>query len=573
MKSQSAMVEETEHARRLRQIAHIDGLTGLPNRRLLGDRVQKAMAQSKRWGQQMAVARLNLDGLEAIYDRHGHAVGDQVLVLLARGMRRTLGKGDTLAHLEGNGFAVVLPGLDETEQSRPALTRLLEAAAEPVRVGELTLQVSASIGVSFYPQEEDTDADQLLRQAGQARHVARAAGKNRYHFFDRTEDSLTSGNPETLDRIRQALATGEFLMHYQPKVNMNSGAVIGVEALIRWRHPERGLMAPGDFLPIIDDHPLAGRVGEWGLETVLTQMDKWLEAGLAMPVSVNVGVGQLQQPGFFEHLGELLTEHPRITPSNLELEIVEGRTLEDAVHLTQLLTKGREMGLSFALDDFGSGHLSLNDLKGLPVDVLKIDPCFVREILESPEDLTILEAVLGIVAAYRRHAVAKGVETVEQGVMLLRLGCELAQGHGIAQPMEAEALPGWAAAWRPDPRWGEACSVSLDDRPLLRAGVEHRAWAAAIEAFLRGESTFEPRLSRHQCQFGAWLYAEGPAGRSSLPAFQAIVAAHWRIHALAAGIVKFHTQGRTAEGLARLGELKDLVDKLADLLNDFGQQK
>jgi hypothetical protein len=216
--------------------------------------------------------------------------------------------------------------------------------------------------------------------------------------------------------------------------------------------------------------------------------------------------------------------------------------------------------------------MSLTELKGLPVDVLKIDPVFVRDILENPDDLAILEGILGLTAAYRRHAVAEGVETIEQGLMLLRLGCELAQGYGIAQPMPAAEFPAWAASWRPDPRWTEAFVVDVDERPLLHAGVEHRAWAAAIEAFLKNESTQEPRLSRYQCQFGAWLYGEGPAGRSSLPAFQPIVALHWRIHALAAGIVKFHTQGRDEEGLARLGELKDLVDKLADLLNAFGQK-
>jgi hypothetical protein len=165
------------------------------------------------------------------------------------------------------------------------------------------------------------------------------------------------------------------------------------------------------------------------------------------------------------------------------------------------------------------------------------------------------------------------VETVEQGLMLLRLGCEMAQGYGIAQPMSADKIPGWVAAWRPDPRWIEAFSVSVDERPLLHAGVEHRAWAATIETYLKGECDQEPRVSRHQCQFGAWLYGDGPAGRSSQPAFQSIVALHWRIHALAAGLVKFHVQGRNDEGLARLGELKDLVDKLADQLNAFGQKE
>jgi EAL domain-containing protein (putative c-di-GMP-specific phosphodiesterase class I) len=348
---------------------------------------------------------------------------------------------------------------------------------------------------------------------------------------------------------------------------MSTGKVVGAEALIRWQHPQRGIVSPAEFLPVIQDHPLAIALGEWVIGAVLIQMEEWLDAGLEISVSVNVGARQLEQPGFADRLAALLAEHPRVKPSNLELDILEINPPEDAELLSKLLIKCRETGVSFALDNFGAGHLSLVELKSLPVDVLKIDPSFVRDILENPEDLTILEGVLGLVTAFRRQPVAEGVETVEQGLMLLRLGCELAQGCGIAQPMQAEEFPAWAAAWRPDPRWTETLSVSVDDRPLLHAGVEHRAWAATIEAFLKDESDQEPRLSRHQCQFGAWLYAEGPAGRSSQPTFQAIVALHWRIHALAAGIMKFRAQGRNEEGLARLGELKDLVDKLADLLN------
>jgi hypothetical protein len=298
-------------------------------------------------------------------------------------------------------------------------------------------------------------------------------------------------------------------------------------------------------------------------------MEIWLAEGFEITASVNVGSRQLQQAGFSDRLTKMLAEHSRVKPANLELDILETDPPEDTAELSRLLTKCRSTGVSFALDDFGAGHMSLAELKGLPVNVLKIDPGFVRDILENPDDLAILEGVLGLAAAFRRQAVAEGVETIEQGLMLLRLGCELAQGYGIAQPMPAGEFPSWAAAWRPDPRWTEAFTVAVDERPLLRAGVEHRAWAASIEAYLKKESNQEPRLSRYQCQFGAWLYGEGPAGRSSQPEFQPVVALHWRIHALAAGIVKFHAQGRDEEGLARLGELKDLVDKLADLLNAF----
>jgi diguanylate cyclase (GGDEF)-like protein len=565
-------MQPKEYTRRLRQAAHFDELTGLPNRILLEDRLEKAIAQSKRWGQLLAVVRIRLEGLEAIRDRLGHLVSDQVLVALARAMKRTLSKGETLACFEGDKFAAILPALEDEQASLPTLNRLLEAAAEPVRAGESTFLLSASIGATFYPQEEDADAAQLLRQASQAMHRAKDAGKNRYYFFDSKNATGVAAHPESPDCIRQALAEREFVLCFQPKVNMLTGKVVGAEALIRWNHPQRGLLQPGQFLPVIEDHPLAIELGEWVIGTALTQMEEWLDAGQEIAVDVNVGARQLQQPGFSERLAKMLAEHPRVKPSSLELDILETNPPEDAAELSRLLTKCRTTGVSFALDDFGAGHLSLAELKGLPVDVLKIDPGFVREILESPEDLAILEGILGLAAAFRRQAVAEGVETIEQGLMLLRLGCELAQGYGIAQPMPAGEFPAWAAAWRPDPRWTEAFTVAVDERPLLHAGVEHRAWAAAIEAFLKKESNQEPRLSRYQCQFGAWLYGEGPAGRSSLPDFQPIVALHWRIHALAAGIVKFHSQGRDEEGLARLGELKDLVDKLADLLNAFGRK-
>jgi diguanylate cyclase (GGDEF)-like protein len=572
MKSPSERIQNKEHARRFRQIAHPDDLTGLPSRTLLGDRLRKAIAQSKRWGQTLAVVRLDLDGLEEIYDLHGRDTGDLALSSVARNMKRTLRRGDTLARLDGNTFAAVMLDFDDALSAVPALKRLLHAATETVEAGEVAVCLSATIGVACYPQEEDADADELLRQATHAMHRARAAGKNRYQFFDYAQDAHAGVLPESIERIRRALAAHEFVLYYQPKVNLSSGKVVGAEALIRWVHPERGFLVPAEFLPIVEDHPLAVELGEWVFESALSQMEKWLDAGVDLPVSVNVGARQLLHPNFVNQLAAVLARHPRIHPSSLELEIQETSVPDDVVRLSRLLAKCAEMGISSALENFGAGHLSLLELKRLPTHYLKIDPCFVRDILENPDDLTILEGVIGLVRAFHREPVAKGVETAEQGLMLLRLGCELAQGYGIAQPMQAADFPAWAAVWHPDSRWSEALSVSVDERPLLHAGVEHRAWVAAIEAFLKGESAREPRISRHQCQFGAWLYAEGPDGRSSQSAFQPVIALHWRIHALAAGIIKFHTQGRSDEGLARLSELRDLVDKLADLLNAFGRK-
>lgn len=570
MKSPSDLNQHKNDAHK--QIDRFDRQTGLPNRVLFGDRLRKAIAQSKRWGNAVAVVRLDLDGLDAIEDHYGDAPGKLVLKATAHAMKRALRPGETLAHIEGNRFAAVLPELTAEQDCMPSLIRLLEAAAEPVSAGGLTHQLSASIGVAFYPQETDVDADLLVRRASQAMYQAKAAGKNLYRFFDPTQDDGTDRHPESVERIRQAVSAREFELYYQPKVNMSTGEIVGAEALIRWQHPQRGLMQPGEFLPVIENHPLAVVLGEWVIGAALAQMERWLNAGLSTSVSVNVGVRQLQQPGFGDRLATLLAEHPRIKPSNLELEIRETDPPEDVTRLSNVLTQCRETGVTFALDDFGSGHLALVELKRLPVDVLKIDLSFVRDILESPEELTILEGVLGLATAFRRQTVAEGVETVEQGLMLLQMGCKLAQGYGIARPMPADEFSGWAAHWHPDPRWAAALMVSVDERPLLHAGVEHRAWAAALEGFIKGDSQVEPKLSRYQCQLGAWLYAEGPDGRSSQPVFQPIVALHWKIHALATIIMKFHHHGRNDEATERLGDLKDLVDKLADLLNAYGKR-
>jgi diguanylate cyclase (GGDEF)-like protein len=282
-----------QHQSQLEHIAHFDALTSLPNRVLLADRLQQAKAQALRRNQQLAVAFLDLDGFKTINDQHGHDAGDQVLVKLAQRMKQALREGDSLARLGGDEFVAVLIDLEDQAASLPMLSRLLLACAQSVQVGDLSLHVSASLGVTFYPQAQDIDADQLIRQADQAMYQAKLAGKNRYHIFDATQDSSIRGHHESVERIRLALEMSEFVLYYQPKVNMRSGQIIGAEALIRWQHPEKGLLLPAVFLPVIEDHALAVFIGEWVIDTALTQIELWRSAGLDMKVSVNIGARQL----------------------------------------------------------------------------------------------------------------------------------------------------------------------------------------------------------------------------------------------------------------------------------------
>ena len=450
------ITESKAHRLQLEHLAHFDPLTGLPNRVLMADRMRLGMAQAQRRGQSVAVAYLDLDGFKAINDHHGHESGDQLLIALASRMKQALREGDTLARIGGDEFVAVLVDLGDVAASLPMLTRLLDAAAQPVQIGELSMQVSASLGVTFYPQTDDIDADQLLRQADQSMYQAKLAGKNRYHVFDAEHDRSLRGHHESQDRIRAALDKREFVLYYQPKVNMRSGKVVGAEALIRWQHPEQGLLPPAAFLPVIEDHPLAVDIGEWVIDTALTQVELWRTAGLDIPVSVNVGALQLQQPTFVERLGSILALHPTLEPGCLDLEVLETSALEDVEGISRLMRACRGMGVTFALDDFGTGYSSLTYLKRLPAKLLKIDQSFVRDMLDDPDDLAILKGVIGLASAFHREVIAEGVETIAHGVLLLQLGCDLAQGYGIARPMPAHQMPAWCATWRPDAAWGSA---------------------------------------------------------------------------------------------------------------------
>ena len=455
----SDITAQKEHQSQLDHIAHFDALTNLPNRLLLADRLQQAMNQAQRRGQQLAVVYLDLDGFKTVNDRHGHSAGDHLLIALARHLKAVLRDGDTLARMGGDEFVAVLIDQTNVVSSLPLLTRLLRAAEQPVQMGDLVMQSSASLGVTFYPQAREIDADQLLRQADQAMYQAKVAGKNRYHVFDAQQDDSLRGHFEGLERIRLALERSEFVLYFQPKVNMRTGVVVGAEALIRWQHPEKGLLAPALFLPTIEDHPLAIAIGEWVIDTALRQMELWDQAGLHLPVSVNVGALQLQQPDFLDRLRVLLLAHPQVHPSTLELEILETSALHDMEQVSHVIEACEHIGVRFALDDFGTGYSSLTYLKLLRVASLKIDQSFVRDMLEDADDLAILKGVIGLASAFRRSVIAEGVETVAHGTLLLQLGCDLAQGYGISRPMPADAMQAWATAWLPDAAWAKPLEV------------------------------------------------------------------------------------------------------------------
>jgi diguanylate cyclase (GGDEF)-like protein/PAS domain S-box-containing protein len=558
-----------EHEQELERVALYDLLTGLPNRVHLRDRLHQAMAQAERRGNTLAVVCLDLDNFKGINDRYGHTVGDDLLTTIAHRMASTMRHDDTLARLGGDEFIAVLRDFDHPDQCFPGVMQLLEAASQPVLIRDTSLQLSASAGIACYPQAEDVDADQLLRQAAQALYQSKISGKNRYQLYDSRLARSTRGHHEDLERISAALARKEFLLYYQPKMNMATGAIVGAEALIRWQHPERGLLTPGAFLPIVEGHPIALEIDEWVIENVLVQMEIWEPFGLKIPVSVNISAQQLQRPDFPTLLQQLLADHPSINPSRLEIEVLESSALPDMAQVSQVIHTCGKLGVSFALDDFGTGYSSLAFLKRLPVDVLKIDQTFVRDMLDDPEDLTIVEGMLGLATAFRRLAVAEGVETVEQGILLLRLGCQVAQGFCIARPMPASDLPGWVASWTTYPRWSSVIALDPADRPLLYAGAEHIAWVSAIEAFLHGKRRVPPSIDPTQCRLGAWIASESSALQRRAPIYRQIASLHQELHSCGLEILTFHAENRDAESADAVSHLHSLRDNLLGKLTNL----
>lgn len=442
------------HEKELEHIAHYDALTGVPNRVLLADRMRQAISQARRDRKLMAVGYLDLDEFKPINDRYGHAAGDRLLVEITRRLKSLLRSSDTIARLGGDEFVFLLLGINGAEQSIATLKRILEVIAQPVDLGGQSVTVSASIGVTLYPLD-DEDPDTLLRHADQAMYQAKQAGRNRYHVYDPEHDRRAESHREAVARIRQALEAGELELHYQPKVNMRSGAVIGAEALIRWRHPEQGLLAPINFLPIVEHTEVDLAIGQWVLRTALGQMHSWRDSGFDLQVSINISAHHLQHESFVPCLTEALAAFPDVPPDRLQLEVLETAALDNIVAVSAVMGQCLEKGVGFALDDFGTGYSSLTYLRRLPIEVLKIDRSFVGDILTDPEDMVIVQSVIALAKAFGHSVVAEGVETDEHGLALLGLGCDLAQGYGIAAAMPAASLPAWAHNWHPDPRWLE----------------------------------------------------------------------------------------------------------------------
>jgi len=436
----------------LEELAYHDVLTKLPNRRLLLDQMQISIAHACRYNSKIAICTLDLDGFKNINDTHGHAIGDMVLVEFANRLMNSLRSEDTGSRWGGDEFTFLFTDLKNINECIEIVERLQNLIAVPFEIKNNSFTLSASIGLTVYPDDK-SDADTLLRHADQAMYEAKLAGKNRFQLFDLEQNTLLHNYCENRARVEYAIENNELVLYYQPQIHLKNGAPYGVEALVRWNHPKKGILPPGQFLPFVEEHALNIKLDWWVLNNAIAQLQEWLKKGVFFHLSINVSATSFQQVDFIDKLQELFRCYDKVEPQMISLEILESVALGNLDRIAAKMKKCQALGLQFSLDDFGTGYSSLTYLSKLPADNLKIDQSFIRDMLIDEGDASIVEGIIRLSSAFNRMVIAEGVEEILHGIKLIEMGCFYAQGYAIAKPMPADNLIEWLNHFKAPAEW------------------------------------------------------------------------------------------------------------------------
>ena len=432
------ITEQKKVEERVQNLVHFDQLTGLPNRLLLKDHFHFALNLAERNRDYLSVLFLDLDNFKGINDALGHHVGDRLLMEMARRLKQALREIDTLARLGGDEFVVILPGTDAIGAAHVAQT-LLEVVALPCPIDEHELSTTTSIGISIYPND-GVDMETLSKNADAAMYRVKQEGHGDYLFFAQTMQADIARNLQLGSALRHAVARNQLTLHYQPQISLREGRIVGVEALLRWQHPELGTVSPGEFIPLAEDTGQIVAIGEWVLRTAVRQMKAWLDAGLPpMLMAVNLSALQFRQANLLAMVSAILSEAD-LPASFLELELTEAVAMRDPAAAVALMDQLHERGIRMSIDDFGTGYSSLSYLKRFKVYKLKIDQSFVRDLLDDPEDRAIVTAIISMAHSMGMQTIAEGVETGAQLEFLRQQGCDEVQGYYFSKPVAAPQL-------------------------------------------------------------------------------------------------------------------------------------
>jgi len=441
-------IERKESDQHLTYLSHYDRLTGLANRELFRDRLHQAMTRAERSGQVIALLFLDLDRFKAVNDTLGHLAGDELLIEVAGRLKKSVRRSDTIARLGGDEFTVILEGLEDPIDAEVVCAKILKSLSEPVQIRNQEIYVTTSIGVTFFPAD-DVDINGLLRNADAAMYRAKEEGRNRYNLFTADINARAVNRMAIESALRHALERQEFHLCYQPKVCVQTGVVLGAEALIRWDNPQRGTVSPLEFIPVAEDTGLIVPIGEWVLRRACADMRKWHAAGFEhVSVAVNLSARQFRHGELVSVVAKILVD-TGISPRQLELEITESLLMDDTEASQLALRALKALGTSIFLDDFGTGYSSLAYLKKFPLDGLKIDRSFINDLPGDTDDEAITSAILALSKALRLGVVAEGVETREQFNFLRDAGCQVAQGYLFSRPLVFTDFLSWLQRTRP----------------------------------------------------------------------------------------------------------------------------
>lgn len=559
-----------QHQSHLETVASHDALTQLPNRRRLQENLALALISARATDTIVGVCYIDLDGFKPVNDVHGHAVGDRLLIDMAKRLKGCVRSNDTVARIGGDEFVILLTGMDSRRECKKSVTRILTEVSSPYDIGEgRAVKVTASIGVALFHQN-DIDPDTLLRHADQAMYQAKNGGKNRYCMFDPSMTKEMDERSRICNSFAEGVDAGQVLLHYQPKVNMMDGALKGVEALLRWNHPEKGLLTPGAFLASIENSPVEIRIGFWVIDEAIRQIAEWRKGGSAIQISVNIPGRLLLHENFAQRVRALIAKHPGADGKMLQMEILESVALENIEAASEVIRECKAMGITFALDDFGTGYSSLTYLKRLDIDVLKIDQSFVSSMINTPEDFAIVEGVAWLSEAFGRTVVAEGVESEAHGSMLLRLGCQLGQGFGISTAMPPGEILTWAANWKVPESWKRVSRWDREDLTLLEAEVAHRQWVADIYMVIDTKNTdITIEHDAANSRLGRWM-ASKPVAKYTYNCrqeFAKLETLHRQAHNLGARIVQAVQDGQHDDARAGWLALVALRDRILKVLH------
>lgn len=420
-------------------LAHHDALTNLPNRILLRDRLNQAIELAHRQGRQLAVMFVDLDRFKYINDSLGHSVGDQLLLSVAQRLTHCVRHSDTVSRQGGDEFVLLLSSIEQPEDAALFAQKMLTALAQPHYIEQRDLQISVSIGIGIYPSDA-RDAEALIKAADTAMYYAKESGRNNYKFFEQNMHASAVQRQSIEASLRQALERQEFILYYQPKIDLRNGTIVGAEALIRWQHPELGLLAPEQFIYIAEDCGLILPISRWVQREACRQARTWQREGLPpITVAVNASALELRDKDFLKKI-HIVLDDTGLEPSYLEVELTESMLMRDHEATDSVLQALADMGVKLAIDDFGTGYFSLNYLKRLPIDTLKIDQSFVSKMIGNPDDAGIVNTVINMGKSLKKRVIAEGVETSEQAAFLAAQHCDEGQGCYFGCPMLAEEL-------------------------------------------------------------------------------------------------------------------------------------